>query len=808
MVRLLLILALACALLIILKFIPGSSSRADQNTSVPQVMTAGSNIPEQPPPVAGIPRDKAQAIVDRHTSEIMKVPGVYTVGLGDDGIHVGVTIHTQDQTKKPPMPLEIQALPPSIEKLPLKIQPLYILPPPLGVIVSRSGGKHEELDTCPDGFKEFVKYGWRFCFDPGQPDPIPTQVMVPPIAGITYEKALEILERHRAKLENLPGVESVGMGPGGISIHTNDPGVVPSTVEGLPIKTYPDVGPGHGTSHTETNPPIRPLHGDSSGRGSSPNSTISLRTTIGGIVLSDGKPWAIFPTHVLPGCITFPPCSFNPPYASLNTCPHNVVAQGTQYLSQPSLVTFPPLVGFAQMWDPDRASGFTTDVAAAFMDNDSNDGNGSLSADRKQELWTEIRGSNFRFTGLEVPPMVDETVYVVTKNLPHVMQAVITKINSNSIPINLDCSSGTYYLSNQMYLTGVTQFSVDDSGSLVLDGVGSVVGMFNWQVNADRRKGGGTQASTIRDILHFDAWYGTDTINDNTIGVFRPSSGGWVIDNGNGKYDGPGPCGPGVPTVNSDPCFSYGGWTDIPITGDWDGMAQGAPTNDVTVGVYRPHLDPNWFHLSNSNNPPLATINLATGPPSFNYKPVTGKWPGNSGYSNATTKVGVFRSESGGWFLDSGSNTISPCGTDYCFFLASGMYQAGDLPIAGDWNNDGIVSVGLFRRGNGSAPDYFFLSNVNPFTVRNNGTITSWDHATIPGGPGNFGYLPVIGNWTGVPWAGTAVDKLGVFRNSTGGWYLDNGNLIFPSCTEDQCPVFGSVGDKPVAFGKSIVKAN
>jgi hypothetical protein len=49
---------------------------------------------------------------------------------------------------------------------------------------------------------------------------------------------------------------------------------------------------------------------------------------------------------------------------------------------------------------------------------------------------------------------------------------------------------------------------------------------------------------------------------------------------------------------------------------------------------------------------------------------------------------------------------------------------------------------------------------------------------------------------------------MGYFFPSSAGWYKDNGNFSLTSCAEDQCHHFGSVGDKPVAFGKSVVKAN
>ncbi len=66
--------------------------------------------------------------------------------------------------------------------------------------------------------------------------------MAPPIAGIPYEEALAILERHREEIMRLPGVQSVGMGNGGIVVETDNPAVLPLEIEGLPIKPIPPGG--------------------------------------------------------------------------------------------------------------------------------------------------------------------------------------------------------------------------------------------------------------------------------------------------------------------------------------------------------------------------------------------------------------------------------------------------------------------------------------------------------------------------------------------------------------------------------------
>jgi hypothetical protein len=50
-------------------------------------------------------------------------------------------------------------------------------------------------------------------------------------------------------------------------------------------------------------------------------------------------------------------------------------------------------------------------------------------------------------------------------------------------------------------------------------------------------------------------------------------------------------------------------------------------------------------------------------------------------------------------------------------------------------------------------------------------------------------------------WDATGTSKIGLFRPSTGEWFLDrNGNGIWDGCNVDQCvTTFGQPGDLPVA---------
>jgi hypothetical protein len=275
----------------------------------PPQLTPPSTPPPSTPPetsataklplIGGLAFQEALAIIKRHEQELVNLPGADGYNYDSEGIIVytddpaivpaeveGIPVRTaaalgwkkaEDTSKpekKPEPPLKREcgpyahwnpetgrcyrhSLPPD-SGLSLPRPPL--LPPPSGVIVLRPGKVREQAESCPSGFEERVEAGgWRFCVDTAKPEPIPP-LMEPPIAGISREEAVEILQRHQEELIKLPGVESVGLGPDAIYIRTTNPAELPSEVEGVPIKPLPS-RPVRMLNHTEGPPPIRPLKG-------------------------------------------------------------------------------------------------------------------------------------------------------------------------------------------------------------------------------------------------------------------------------------------------------------------------------------------------------------------------------------------------------------------------------------------------------------------------------------------------------------------------------------------------------------------
>jgi Tol biopolymer transport system component len=142
--------------------------------------------------------------------------------------------------------------------------------------------------------------------------------------------------------------------------------------------------------------------------------------------------------------------------------------------------------------------------------------------------------------------------------------------------------------------------------------------------------------------------------------------------------------------------------------------------------------------------------------------------------------IGLYR-PSTGEFLERNTNTSGRANAIVDFG------QAGDLPIAGDWNGDGISDVGVFRNGQ------FLLRQPAVVTILGGQTFTIVTTITV-----NFGVagdLPVVGDWNG-----DGKDTPGVFRpGSPGTFFLTNSNTNNTAPPADIVFNFGATGDRPVA---------
>jgi SpoIID/LytB domain protein len=136
--------------------------------------------------------------------------------------------------------------------------------------------------------------------------------------------------------------------------------------------------------------------------------------------------------------------------------------------------------------------------------------------------------------------------------------------------------------------------------------------------------------------------------------------------------------------------------------------------------------------------------------------------PGTGG----ATSVGVQDPRSGIWTLRNANGT-----TDDFYFG-----NPKDIPFIGDWNGNGIDTVGLYRESAG----FLFLRHTN-----------TQGFADVDIYYGNPGDLPVAGDWNG-----DGIDTVGIYRPSQSRFYLRNTNT---QGNADVDLAFGQKGDVPIA---------
>ncbi len=204
-------------------------------------------------------------------------------------------------------------------------------------------------------------------------------------------------------------------------------------------------------------------------------------------------------------------------------------------------------------------------------------------------------------------------------------------------------------------------------------------------------------------------------------------------------------------------------------------IAKISATPADTIGVFRPALTDFLLRNSNTAGAPDQTVN-------FNFVsdalPVTGDWDGDG-----DDDAGIFR-PSVGQFILILRPPVPGCGSPQCQAITRTIVfgQSNDLPIAGDWNGDGIDTPGVFRAG------LFLVTNgVNGQNVNGSAPLPDATFAF-----GVTGDLPVAGDWNG-----DGFDTVGIFR--LGSWLFTNGLADFNPLEAFQVGQFGASDALPLA---------
>lgn len=385
------------------------------------------------------------------------------------------------------------------------------LPPPPGVIVLRPDGPVPQptLARCPSGTREVRQYRWRFCNSVADPQPIPTSLLIPPIAGLPYTRVTEIFKRQ--DFLQLPGVQSVGLEADGIVVQTTEPALIPSTFAGLPVRIEAPQGVFRPARHTLTHSPSILRGGVAIGDHLSDG-------TLGGFVVSGGEPWLVSAAHNFPAqCGEVPPCPAGVP---LHECPQTHARGIPAKLAPKRTSPPPPTVSTLTRWT--QLSGTVqADAAAGFIDV------------HTHPISRRLEGFRRMVTGDSREPMVGDAITLLSAyRASHLLTGRVAKsmlaYGSEGV-----CNSGGRVVFRDLFgLEMTTTIPDGTSGGLVIDSTGNILGMFQAIGVYDSRLGLAVKAANIKQALQFDRWVGSETVPvAGRVEAFAPPVfRGWAAD--------------------------------------------------------------------------------------------------------------------------------------------------------------------------------------------------------------------------------------------------------------------------------------
>jgi len=187
-----------------------------------------------------------------------------------------------------------------------------------------------------------------------------------------------------------------------------------------------------------------------------------------------------------------------------------------------------------------------------------------------------------------------------------------------------------------------------------------------------------------------------------------------------------------MPTITS---FYYGNPGDMPFMGDWDGSGEATP------GLYR--QSDGFVYLRDSNTQGIATTEFFFGDPGD--VPIVGDFNGD-GFDT----VSVWRPSQARVFIinELGEDGAGLGAADFDFYFGN----SGDTPFIGDFNGDGVDTIGLYRESTG------FVYFTNTLATGNA------DLSFYFGIPGD---KVLAGDWDG-----DGDDTVAVYRASAGRIYV------------------------------------
>ncbi len=166
------------------------------------------------------------------------------------------------------------------------------------------------------------------------------------------------------------------------------------------------------------------------------------------------------------------------------------------------------------------------------------------------------------------------------------------------------------------------------------------------------------------------------------------------------------------------------------------------PIPHTRIGIYFPAGS--QYHLRNSLTGGAANIAFQFAVPDPEAIPLAGDWNGNG-----ISSPGLYYPQNSSFVLRN-SNSAGPAEVAFRY----GPMRAGWMPVSGDWDGDGVYSVGLYDPLAGR----FHLRNRNASGVA--------DLVVALGPRNSIGWLPLAGDWNGdgVSGVGLYQPALGLFK--------------------------------------------
>jgi protocatechuate 3,4-dioxygenase beta subunit len=265
----------------------------------------------------------------------------------------------------------------------------------------------------------------------------------------------------------------------------------------------------------------------------------------------------------------------------------------------------------------------------------------------------------------------------------------------------------------------------------VFGGVAQQMTQSRWKLKIDGQAEPRDVIFGMADAIPISGDFNGDGISE--VGVFR--HGQWYIDiNGNGIWDA------------EDLWAELGSAGDLPVTGDWDGDGK------TDIGIF----GPSW---PNDQRAVAAEPGLPDpeNRPSGAHKNVPPK-PADAAAGYRKLK------------LTAGGRARADL-VDHVFYFG----HDEDHPVVGDWNGDGVDTIGIFHDG--------------MWVLDDNG-----DGQWLPGESmaefGRPGDIPIVGDFNG-----DGIDELAVYRDGT--WYIDTNNNRQLDA-QDAVIHYGGPNDRPV----------